>query len=264
MFIYYPNLLSEPHWRGELCEMVFENYAVGYENDCVVFAPHRFDLSQFKQQHPNSKIIAYQSEPIKDGTGCIDKDCILRALQTADEIWDYDLDNIEILNQHGFEAKFKPFKYTSSLTVKNEIQHPDIDVLFIGSPTSYRGIFFEGFNLNPELPNEEFQEHLSYKFITAHQVYGDLKIELMNRSKIILSLPSFAGAIQPQGRLFYYLSNNKCILSQKSQRNYYDDLIVEFDDATDCAYKIRYLLRNDNWRKYTNYSFKDYCNTKYG
>lgn len=264
MFIYYPNLLSEPYWRGELSEMVFENYAFGYENDCVVFAPHRFDLSYFRQQHPSSKIIAYQTESIKDGTGCIPKDWILRGVEHADEVWDHDLDNIEILKQHGIEAKFKPARYTNSLNVGNPIEEPDIDVLFIGSPTEYRGLFFEKFNLSSVVPDAEVQEQLNFKFITAHQVYGKLKHELMNRSKIILNVPSYEGSVQPQGRLFFYLSNNKCILSKKATINYYDDLIIEYEDANDCAAKIRYLIRDDNWRKFTNYSFKEYCDVKFG
>lgn len=261
MFIHFPSPMLSQIW-SQLAQMIFENYSNGYYNDCVIIAPHKIlnGLEYYKNLYPNSKMIAYQTEEIGR---MFSDELLVRNLRNFDEVWDYDLDNIEILNRYGIQAKFKPYQYTNVLKTVQNRENPDIDVLFIGSPTKSRGDFFEDFNFRCVIPENEMDEYLNYKFVTAFQVYGEMKDELTSRAKIILTLPQFPNGVQPQARIATDLINNKCILSQKSKRNYYDDLIVEFNDANDCAAKIRYLIRDDNWRKFTNYSFKDYCDKKY-
>ena len=57
---------------------------------------------------------------------------------------------------------------------------------------------------------------------------------------------------QQQTRINYALTNNKCVISQKNNINYYGDKIVEFDTKEDLLSKLVYLLDNEKWRDYTN------------
>jgi hypothetical protein len=76
--------------------------------------------------------------------------------------------------------------------------------------------------------------------------------EMIGRSKIILNINPYEGECrQQQTRIFYPLINNKCVLSQKSSINYYDNLITEYTDWKDLYQKMIHLLENDRWKDYT-------------
>lgn len=260
-YVQFPTLYPEL-WI-DLAYMTLENY-VENDNDCIILAPHRImdSINYYRNLYKDSKIIGYNYEPVHTDH-CISKEWLLKSFEYVDEVWDYDFNNVLIWNECGINAKFKPPQFTSQLKRINNSPDPDIDVLFIGSQTDYRSKYITNFNLGSIIPPNEYAEHTKYKFITAYQVWGALKDELISRSKIILNIAPFAGANQQQARIFYDLINNKCVLSEKSPHNYYEDLIIEFDNPNDLAGKIRYLLRDDNWKKYTNNSFEDYCKRKY-
>jgi hypothetical protein len=262
MVIHYPEFYGEI-W-ADLAEMTLANYTAGYEDTCVILCPHRIMdyILYCKNLYKGKKIIVYNFEPAHDNH-CISKEWLMQSFENADEIWDYDIDNVEFWKTKGITAKWKPIQYVSSLRKAPTIEKPDIDVLFIGSPSERRTKYFTDFNFNVIIPQNELDEHIKYKFVTAWQVWGDLKHEFTSRSKIILDFALFDGAPSRQERIYYDLINNKCVLSEKSPRNYFDDLIIEFDSPTDLAAKIRYLVRDDNWKKYTNYSFEEYCIRKY-
>lgn len=262
MYIHFPTMYSD-HWK-DLSDMVLENYSHGYYNDCILLCPHKMTdyISHYREIYPDSKIIAYNLEPAhKDHW--ISIEWLVRAFKEVDEVWDYDLQNVEIWKNYGVDVKFKPIQYTHSLKRIQNLEEPDIDVLFIGSPTEYRGQYITNFCLQPYIPDSEFYEQINIKFITGYQIWGKLKDELTSRSKIILNIAPYQGSRQQQTRIFYDLINNKCVLSEKTSYNYFDDLIVEYEHSDDLAAKIRYLLRDDNWKQYTNKSFEEYCKRKY-
>lgn len=76
----------------------------------------------------------------------------------------------------------------------------------------------------------------------------------ISRSKIILNIHANENHRQEQIRINYLLTNNKCIISEKSNINYFDNLINEVSgDNIDMLVEnfintINRLMINDSWR----------------
>jgi len=213
------------------------------EKDTIIFALCNFrTIHDIKKEfYGAEKYIVYQLEPLHDKHWHT-KEKIINNIRGADEVWDYDLDNIKILEQYGIKAKFKPFLYTDTLkTVKNK-EDPDIDVLFYGSITKDRMELLEKL-LHQGLMTEKFVMLFNYE--------GPDLDEYVARSKIILDMHTDSNhRIQKQTRLFYALINNKCVISEKSFRNYYGDLIVEVD-RDEYVPTIMDYLNNGKWKTHT-------------
>lgn len=254
MITHFPTDYNE--YRLELTEMIFENYSDGYYSDCVLLSPHKLHshINEFKELYKNSKIIAYNTIPF---------DQIQDSFENFDEVWDCDLQNIECWEAKGIQAKFKPTQYASQLKRIKTIDDPDIDVLFIGSPSDHRNKYITNFMLACAVPQEELDLQQNIKFISANQIYGKLKDELISRSKIILNISPYEGAIQQQTRIFYNLINDKCVLSERAPINYFGNMIIQFDNSDDLAAKVRFLLQNDRWKEYSENNFQEYCTENY-
>lgn len=238
--------------------MIEENYIEGYDhNDVVVFASHHFQtIDEIKNENAGcNKVIIYQLEPLIDDHWW-NKDFIISRLHDADEVWDYDLDNIKILKEHGINAKFKPFVYTKNLNKVKNKEELDIDIFFFGTITPHRHKMLDLLN------NSGFL--MEKTFIWSCGIYKDKLDELIGRSKIILDLHTIENEedqIQKQSRIFYSLINDKCVISEKSKRNYFGDLIVECN-STELVETIEHYLKTQKWKEYGNVSEK-FKNTTY-
>jgi len=240
------------HWN-DICMMIDENYAHEYEhNDVVVVAVHHHQtIEQIKQFNPgHNKIIIYQLEPLSKEHWW-NEEYVVSRIKDADEVWDCDLNNIEVLKKYGINAKFKPFLYCDILKRVQNTEEPDIDVLFYGTSTPYRSKIIE------ILTNCGL---IDKKMIWLWNWSDENKIldEFIGRSKIILDLKTndstdIGQNIQKQTRIFYALINDKCVVSQKSYKNYYGDLIVETEE-NDLLKTIEDLLEGDKWKQYSNVS----------
>jgi hypothetical protein len=236
----HPILLSEVWF--DIKEMVYENYRSEIrDNDIISIGTSAFkSLDQIKIEWPNyERYIAYQLEPFSDGHW-YGKETILSNLVGFDEVWDYDLENIEFLKQNGIEAKYKPFVYTEALKRSNNLENPDIDVLFYGSLNNKR------FQILSEI--SEY-----FNIVILKSVTGSKLDEFISRAKIILDLHSNDHRKQKQSRIFYSLINNKCVLSETSNFNYFKDLIIE-SNAQNMVSSIDLILRNNLWKNYLNVS----------
>lgn len=262
MFFYY-NAMFSKHW--DLLANMLEN-VYGIEetaNDtillgCYVHEPVtniRKEIRSRGEDH-GGKLVVYQTEPLVNGHWWkIDQ--IVNNIRDADEIWDYDIQNIQILKSYGINAKFKPPSYTESLLRVDNREEPDIDVLFYGTITPYRYEIINNVIGNAEIPFEHSQRVIQTKFMFLYNVMDSTLDDLIGRSKIILNINPYEGECrQQQTRIFYPLINNKCVLSQRSTINYYDDLIVEYDDWVDLFKKMIYLLDDDRWKQYTTLDYK--------
>ena len=79
---------------------------------------------------------------------------------------------------------------------------------------------------------------------------GEKLDEYIARSKIIIDLHTEGDdKIQKQSRIYYALINNKCIVSQKSKRNYFKDLIIEPEE--DFCEGLLHTLKSENWKNYS-------------
>jgi hypothetical protein len=209
-------------------------------------------VNDLKKELPkeNQKIIVYQLEPLVS-KHLWSVDNIINNIRDADEVWDYDLQNIEILNRHGIDAKFKPMRFTRSLQRITNLENPDIDLLFFGGMTDYRNKFLNWFwnGTDPKV-------FYNLNFVWLKNIVDSKLDEFIGRSKIILNLNPYDGETrQQQTRIFYALINNKCVVSQSSPINYFGDSIIEFTNPHSLNNVLQLLLSNDAWRnKSLNYN----------
>ena len=217
-FVYMDSLYY--HWL-DITKMVDDNYYLDEDETLIVGACSESSCEYLKEAYPGSKkYIVYQLEPLYEGHWH-PASYVISNLKGADEVWDYDLDNIELLKSYGIDAKFKPFLYSEKLNrvPKDDL---DIDVLFYGSLTRDRLETIH--NVYTKLGNK-------FNMVVLWNVDGYDLDSYMARSKIILDLHVGHNVdvpkIQKQTRIYYALSNGKCVVSEESIRNYYGDLITE-------------------------------------
>ena len=200
----------------EMCEWRWGNnprnaiIVLGYQIACPI--------EQFRQENPGKEIIVYQFEQLHDASpwNC---EHVLNWLKNADEIWDYDPQNIQWMNLRGISAKFTPLMFTPNLNRIQNIENPDIDILFYGYCNQRR------FQIISEVTA---RLHWMKTYI-VNAVYGDELDQLIGRSKVVVNIHAYDFSPQEQARLFYLAGNAKCIISEKSPRNFLGDAIIEAD-----------------------------------
>jgi hypothetical protein len=233
----FNDLLAE-HWY-DIVTMLDENYPT--ENSSIFLGTYFFEGvdSYRKQLGKNVKLIIYQTEPLVDNHWHpLDK--IINNLKSADEIWEYDINNYHYLRRMGFtNVSFKPFLFTKALENIPE-KEPEIDILFYGTMTPHRYEVLKKI----ELFNRR-RKFVSLWFITGKELR-----EYISKSKIVLDLNTWSNGYQKQSRISYLLNNKKCVLSEKSLNNFYGNAIFEFNnDLHSFGTLFEYLLQDDNWKK---------------
>ena len=220
----YPDRYSN-HWQM-LAAATKRNY---YEKDAVVIMARYLheDISVYRDRFPNKKIIIYQLEPITENNAWWSIEKVTQYLQYADEVWDYDLCNIEYLREKcGITAVYRPFLYSESCC--NYVDHSrekDLDVLLYSYYTDYRSKFVN-----------EFQEKCGMSFAWLTHIHHPVLDEYISRSKVVLNIHHAEGLEQQeQTRIFYLLSNGKEVVSTKSKYNIYGDLISEAETPGEMA-----------------------------
>jgi hypothetical protein len=247
---FFHNTFLSLHWL-QLADMLSENYWVDDSHTVVLGAYVFADVASLRDRiGHHQKIIIYQTEPLVEGHWH-KKEKILNNIRGADEVWDYDLQNIEVLRQHGIEAKFRPPAYTNRFRRIPNLKK-DIDILFYGSFTDYR------FKIISHLVNKTVLTPDSEKYVGdsnivwLYNITDDKLDEYIGRSKIILNLKPYEEATrQQQTRIYYPLINDKCVLSQKADINYFGDCIHEFHNEYDLQDKIIDILKYNLWDKPT-------------
>jgi hypothetical protein len=210
----------------------------------------REPISEIRDRFPGKRLIIYQLEPLVDDHWW-SPDYIMEILKEVDEVWDYDIENANKIGSHSIPVKYRPFLYSESLKRINNIQNPDIDVLFYGTLNDRRMNIINSF-LRPYFSR--------IKFVFLSNFLESELDEFIGRSKIILNLNAHDNDKQKQSRIFYAVINNKCVVSEKSRVNYFDDLIKE-SDLMDLPDLIMNLLESERWRDYSNCShqYKEMC-----
>jgi len=197
-------------------------------------------LDPVRKKYPRKKIIVFQLEQLFEGAIWAKK-YLGSVLRTADEVWDYDEENIIFMKQwYKVEAKMHPMLYAPTLkTIKMKpYDQRDIDVLFYGYTFERRAKFL--FKLQHELANK-------WSVYDIYGVFGEPLDDLISRSKIIVNVHSKSIARQEQVRMMYPVVNNCCVVSEKDKRDYMSDSVIsiEYDEM---AKKIKDLLVSGQWR----------------
>jgi hypothetical protein len=217
--------------------MAKNSYYNELHDSVLIFSLYLYsDINEFRIKHPGCKLIVYQMEPLCTIDHWWKPEKIIAELKKADEVWDYDYQNVILLKLHGINAKFKPFLYTSENEYRINDSTRDIDVLFYGTASPKRGQW---------LSDVLFHIHETVNAVCLTNIFHPTIENYINRSKIIINIhnaPSVRQQEQP--RLGYLLTNGKHIISEKSSINYYGDLITEVNDWKEMVITIHDILKN--------------------
>jgi hypothetical protein len=232
---YYPLDFMPEFWKDvEL--MIEEHYATDEDAIVLLGTYLKWEVTDIRQNNPGVKLIIFQTEPLSPNHWWTEAH-IMRKINDADEVWETNWDNYQKLLKLGINVRYTPFRYTEALKRIKTLDKPDIDVLFYGTITNYRMRILE-----------QLQD-LAYNMVIVFGIAGPQLDEYIARSKIILNLNSEREAInQKEARIFYLLTNDKCVISQKSSSNVFGDLIIETDDLvnTICEY-----LSYNKWKGFS-------------
>jgi len=239
-------------------------------NNCVVILGYNVGkpIDYYRKMYPNKKIIIYQLEQLYGGTSnwwnfnstnqriINNSNLVKNSLKDCDEIWDYDIDNIEFLKDNGFEnIKHIPLLYTEELIHVNYIDYPKYDILFYGSINDRRIEYLSKLVdlykvcIIPSTKDNitQYRNHKIGKCMVDPQ-YDDGLYDYIFNSKIIVNIHYYESMIQEQVRIFELLINNKIVVSEKSRINYFNNMIYEFNDVDDMISIIDNILSNNLWK----------------
>lgn len=208
---------------SHVTQVILRYYDVpDHENKVFVLGSYiRHPVGYFRSLYPGCRIVAYQLEQLCGGPNWHSVEQTIQSLRGFDEVWEYDALNCTYLGFYGIvPAKLAPMRYVPELrTIPS--RPPDIDLLFYGYVNGRRLRYLEQIQ-------QGFYNRL--RFAHAYGIFGPQLDELISRSRVVLNLHAFEPYHrQEQVRIFYPLINGRCVLSEKSQVNYFGDGILEFE-----------------------------------
>lgn len=231
MHFVYPDRYSF-HW-SMLADAIRSNYY--QDNSVVIMGKYLHEnIEQYRSEYPGCKIIVYQLEPLSVHNAWWKADIITQFLHQADEVWDYDISNIEYLREKcGIHAYFRPFLYSDTCcNYVDHNRHKDLEVLFYGYYTPHRSNFLS-------ILTDRWGGSFAWITHISHPLLDDY----ISRAKVVINLHHADNLTQQeQTRMFYLLSNGKTIISEKSRYNVYGDLITEVDGPYEMAEALYQML----------------------
>ena len=228
-----------------VAEMLLEHFDIPeWENTLFLLDGHLFaGYEYYQKQFPGKRVIAYQLEQLFGPSGnnnFIDAKKSIEVLSTFPEVWDYDRMNVEVLRWHSVTVKrILPMVYTKRLDRIQSLQDPKIDVLFYGLLNERRWRIIEKI------------QRKCYGKLRLAWIYGDVDMDAhIANSKIILNLHAFEPwNRQEQVRMFYPIINGKTVVSEPSQTNYLEGMIIE-SDVNEMPDMLQDLCRTERWREF--------------
>ena len=160
------------------------------------------------------KVFIYNQEPLSGETVTSRESQYMEWLYKADEVWDFEEDNIATLKLKGIPAKLhilKPFMDWSMYAPVNK----DIDFLFVGTPYERRANVLDFLRQ-------------TYKVETVcNHTYGSAIDSYILRSKVLLNIHG-THTYQEQARIVKWLGAPCKIISEKSSHNYLNIKEVDY------------------------------------
>ena len=192
-----------------------------------------------RRKYPGKKIVVYQLEQLFPGSKWANQHAE-KWLRNVDEVWEYDLSNMDYLNRTGFKnIVYRPMTYCEALRDIPEAPK-DIDILFYGYPTRRR-LEIMG----------SLMEHTwtKYSLVWATGVTGERLRDMVSRSKVVLNVHAFMeNCRQEQVRMFYPVINGSCVVSEKSPHNEFGKSIVVCDTGKIAA-TVAHVLDKGLWEE---------------
>ena len=195
-------------------------------NDVVIVGIYEvskiYTFDYFKKLYPNSKIIAFNQEPLMAEQRQFMHKLFYNFLVEADEIWDYDERQVDLLKSINKNTKLhilKPYKDWSKYPKVDK----DIDILFYGSINEHRS----------KILNELKKKYkvLVLSNNTRNPVWGDSLDKLILRSKVLLNIHFYYEcSMQEQARMIRWIGSPCRIISEKSYKNYLNVEEMTYDE----------------------------------
>lgn len=185
-------------------------------NNVIICGAHDFSRTQsidlYKKKY--DKVIVFNQEPLTATQRQFMHKGYFAWLKQADEVWDYDEQNIEVLKLIRPYVKLhilKPYKDWSKYAPVAK----DIDILFYGSMNEHR----------VKILNELKKK---YKVAIIQTWDGRVLDSYIMRSKVLLNLHYYyESSMQEQARMIRWIGSPCRIVSEKSHKNYLG--VEEFD-----------------------------------
>ena len=178
-------------------------------NNVIICGAHDFSRTQsidlYKKKY--DKVIVFNQEPLTATQRQFMHKGYFAWLKQADEVWDYDEQNIEVLKLIRPDVKLhilKPYKDWSKYSPVEK----DIDILFYGALNEHRRAVLE------ELKKK-------YKVVILNSWDGNVIDNHIMRSKILLNIHYYyESSMQEQARMIRWIGSPCRIISEKSWKNY--------------------------------------------
>ena len=188
-------------------------------NNVIICGAHDFSRTQsidfYKKKY--DKVIVFNQEPLTATQRQFMHKGYFAWLKQADEVWDYDEHNIEVLKLIRPDVKLhvlKPYKDWNKYTPVTK----DIDILFYGTMNEHRA----------KILNELKKK---YKVVILNSWDGRVIDNHIMRSKILLNLHYYyESSMQEQARMIRWIGAPCTIISEKSNKNYLDVFEVDYNN----------------------------------
>lgn len=178
-------------------------------NDVIVCGAHDFSRTQsieaLKQRY--DKVIVFNQEPLTATQRQFMHKGYFVWLKQADEVWDYDEQNIEVLKLIRPDVKLHILKPYKDWSVYKPVAK-DIDILFYGTMNEHRS----------KILNDLKKK---YKVVVLNSWDGRVLDSYIMRSKVLLNLHYYyESSMQEQARMIRWIGSPCRIVSEKSYKNY--------------------------------------------
>lgn len=186
------------------------------------------ELADFRQTDKTKVIVYNQAQLGNSNVKSILNFKYFSFISMADEVWDYDEHNINILKLIRPDIKLHVLKPCEELNAG--IMEKDIDVLFYGLMNKRRQDIIDTLTQN------------GLNVFVANGIWGDKLNSYIARSKILLNVHYYPiTALQEQARMIRWVSTPGVhIVSERSRTNYLNITEVSYDElVATCMHIIK-------------------------
>lgn len=172
---------------------------IGAINECF-----RYSYEEYTKNY--DKVIIFNQEPYDCDLVNNFREQYFDWLRKADEVWDYEEDNVQYLVSLGIQASLHILKPYKNWNMYAPVEK-DIDFLFIGTLYDRRKAVID------------FLKEKYNVVVTPDQTYGEALDSYILRSKVLLNIHGTT-YFQEQARMVKWLGAPCQIISERSTHNY--------------------------------------------
>lgn len=203
------NFISSHAAFNDTIDSLKNEFKDDISNNVIICGAHDFSRTQSIDLYKKKfdKVIVFNQEPLTATQRQFMHKGYFTWLKQADEVWDYDEKNIEVLKLIRLDVKLHILKPYKDWSIYKPVEK-DIDVLFYGSMNEHR----------TKILNELKKK---YKVVVLNSWDGRVIDNHIMRSKVLLNLHYYyESSMQEQARMIRWIGAPSKIISEKSWKNY--------------------------------------------